>query len=104
MTETDKKENSSGQRCPYFKTCEFIQSQEDKLPRLTNQFKENYCLKNYYACSRRWIQDFLGAEKVPELMMPQQHDWAEQLLFESGVRYTAFQQKYRSSRPDTDSK
>jgi hypothetical protein len=71
-----------------------IQAFQDKLPGLIHRFRDNYCLKNHRACSRRWVQDFLGPDKVPELMMPQQHDWAEQLLFESGVRYAAFQAKY----------
>lgn len=94
MTEWDKG-NSEADRCPYYEVCGIIQNHQDKLPGLINRFKQSYCFKNHHLCSRRWIKDFLGIEKVPELMMPQQHGWAEQLLFESGVRYADFQAKYR---------
>ena len=94
MTEIDKKEIASEQCCPYLEVCGLIQTHQDNLPGLVDRFKQDYCFHNHLACSRRWIQDFLGAEKVPELMMPQQHEWAEQLLFEANVSYTAFEQKY----------
>lgn len=89
------KEIITGQRCPYMETCRIIQDQQDSLPSLVKRFKNRYCFKNHHVCARRWIQDFLGVEKVPDLMMPQQYDWAEQLLFEAGVPYTTFEEKYR---------
>ena len=95
MAYGDKNESLSGQGCPYTETCRMIQGQQESLPSLIDRFKKNYCFKNHHACARRWIQDFLGAEEIPDLMMPQQHDWAEQLLFESGVSYTAFEERYR---------
>ena len=105
MTEMDNNQSSlSGQSCPHFKTCGMIYALQDKLPELIQRFKQNYCHKNHKACSRRWVQDFLGAEKVPELMMPQQYDWAEQLLFESGIRYAAFEKMYQKPRCTPDGK
>ena len=74
-----------------------LKNHQANLPGLVNRFKEHYCGKDHYLCARRWIRDFLGAEKVPELLMPQQHDWAEQLLIEAGVKYSEFQEKYHTS-------
>lgn len=90
----DENEITHGQDCPHLNQCP-LASQLGSLRTLIDRFKTNYCFKNHHVCARRWIHDFLGVEKVPELMMPQQHDWAEQLLFEAGVSYKAFEQTYR---------
>ncbi len=89
-------QHQQGQPCPYLETCSLICNHRDKLPGLIDRFMARYCYKNHQACSRRWIREFLGAEKVPDLMMPQQRDWAEQLLFEAGIRYRSFQEKFGS--------
>lgn len=104
MIENEIKNDLEGALCPYLTTCRIIQPQRDKLVKLADRFKEDYCFKNHKGCARRWIKDFLGAEKVPELMMPQQHEWAEQLLFDAGVGYTAFQKKYGASLHNEDDK
>ena len=88
------KQDAAEKHCPYLDRCDLIQNHVEHLPGLIDRFKARYCLKRPFACSRRWIWDFLGAEKVPELMMPQQRDWAEQLLFEAGIRYSTFREKY----------
>lgn len=95
MIHSNENEISSGQSCPYMEGCDILKTHQDNLPGLVNRFKEHYCLKNHHVCARRWIRDFLGVESVPELMMPQQHDWAEQLLIEAGVKYSDFQERYR---------
>ena len=97
MTQSNEKETSSGRYCPYMEVCNILKTHQENLPGLVNRFREHYCLKNHHVCARRWIWDFLGPENVPELMMPQQHDWAEQLLIEAGVKYSDFQEKYRVS-------
>jgi hypothetical protein len=99
MDYTDDNKIEPEQTCPYLNRCPLLASQLDTLPTLVDRFKTNYCFKNHHVCARRWIHDFLGFEKVPDLMMPQQHDWAEQLLFEAGVSYKAFEQKYRVPLP-----
>ena len=91
----DNQETVLVSRCPYWDTCDIIQGQHHKLPTLADRFEQTYCLGNYNGCSRRWIRDFLGAEKVPELMLPHQYEWAQQILTESGIGYTAFRQKFR---------
>ena len=97
MAQGNENETLSEQCCPYMQECMILTTHQENLPGLVNRFKNHYCLKNHHVCARRWIQDFLGIESVPELMMPQQHDWAEQLLMEAGVKYTEFQEKYRMS-------
>ena len=88
------KENSPAEPCPYLETCDIIQDGREQFPELVNQFKQKYCSGNHTACCRWWIWDFLGAEKVPELMMPHQHDWAQQVLTDSGIGYSAFREKF----------
>lgn len=80
--------------CPCGDTCTIVQDQSHKLPELAERFKHTYCEGNYNRCSRRWVQEFLGVEKVPELMLPHQHDWAQQILTDSGIGRTEFRQKF----------
>lgn len=97
MEDTEKNEIAWEQCCPHMTICRMIQAHEGTLLTLIDRFKTHYCFNNHHACARRWVHDFLGAEAVPDLLMPQQHDWAEQLLFEADVSYTAFEKAYRLS-------
>ena len=90
----EEKEKLLTELCPYFETCDMIQGGHERFPELVGRFKQKYCSGNHTACSRRWVWDFLGVEKVPELMMPQQHDWAQQILTDSGVAYNTFREKF----------
>ncbi len=95
MKDPETNDTAREQCCPHMNICRMIQVQEGTLPTLIDRFKANYCFNNHHVCARRWVYDFLGAKAVPELMMPQQRDWAEQLLFEADVSYTAFEKAYR---------
>lgn len=53
---------------------------------------------SHASCCRRWIWEFLGAEKVPELMLPHQRDWAQQILMDAGIGYAVLRQRF--SNPD----
>lgn len=90
----EEKENLPRDLCPHLEMCDIIQGQQERFPGLVERFQQNYCLKNHNYCSRHWIWDFLGAEKVPALMMPHQHDWAQQVLTDSGIGYKVFRQKF----------
>ena len=89
-----EKVDSQTELCPHLKSCNMIQHDHEKFPELIERFKQNYCLQKHHRCSRRWIWDFLGFEKVPELMMPHQHDWAQQVLIDTGIGYNTFREKF----------
>ena len=90
----EEKENSSAELCPHLESCDMIRGGHESFPELVDRFKQKYCSANHNACSRRWVWDLLGAEKVPELMMPHQHDWAQQVLTDSGIGYSVFREKF----------
>ena len=90
----EERKNTSTDLCPHIETCNMIQGGQERFPELVDRFKRKYCSGNHSACSRRWIWDFLGPEKVPELMMPHQHDWAQQVLTDACVGHSTFREKF----------
>jgi len=84
-------------QCPHLEECRLLRDHRENLPGLVTRFKEHYCISHHHLCARRWIRDFLGVDQIPELMMPQQHYWAEQLLMEAGINYSEFLSKYSVS-------
>ena len=89
--------------CPHLGACGIVQGDLEKMPGLVERFKQNYCLGNHAACCRRWVWDFLGVEKVPELMLPHQRDWAQQLLSDSGIGPLAFRRTFLTPHRDKSS-
>jgi capsular polysaccharide biosynthesis protein len=70
--------------CRFLEKCPFFNAPEvaDRL-HLINHLKTTYCHNDFENCCRYWIATTLGREHVPALMMPDQMDWARQILQES---------------------
>ena len=97
MQDIDKMANADRQPCPYVDSCGLFMELGPNMPGLIERLKGHYCFRNHGVCSRRWVREFLGTERVPKLMMPQQRDWAQRLLLEAGVPYTEFERRCQTS-------
>lgn len=81
--ETQKKMMLKGEEgkyiCPYVEQCHFLNNSET-MPELIERTIERYCTNIDGKCSRMWIFETLGASAVPDLMLPNQYDWARQIV------------------------
>ena len=74
------KNNDSDYKCQFITNCPFMKHNEKEMPGLVSRLKEEYCLRDNTHCARKLVRDILGPESVPPLMMPNQNEWARQLL------------------------
>lgn len=81
-------EMSQQWQCPLLDQCELISENLDKMPELILRTKDRFCSNPELECARRRIKQTLGDKMVPPLMLPEQMDWAEQIIDEnnSGAR------------------
>lgn len=66
------------ENCPFFSTPEMVDR-----PHLIDYLKTVYCRSDFQNCCRYRIAAALGCEHIPSLMMPDQMEWARQILKES---------------------
>jgi hypothetical protein len=66
------------QACPFFDD-----STIRDMPELVKQIKTVYCLGDNTMCARHNIFRVLGGEAIPKSLMPNQHDWAKQILLDA---------------------
>jgi hypothetical protein len=66
------------QTCPFFNDAIVCD-----LPELIKQLKHTYCLGNNTQCARYSIFRVLGRNAVPKSLMPNQHEWAKQILLDA---------------------
>jgi len=72
--------------CPFLDECAFIHNNRAKMPELVNRIYERYCTKTAsHECARYRVYQTLGAKDVPPLMLPDQIDWARQIIEEDGM-------------------
>jgi hypothetical protein len=85
--------------CPYHEKCPMFGNQIcTEFPPLSEKLKDQYCRGNFESCARKCIRDTVDKESVPKLMLPQQHDWARQILSEKGVSITQITQLLGTSK------
>jgi hypothetical protein len=83
MNETDNKIEDS--QCPYVDSCVFLRENRTKMPELIARIQADYCTNPACCrCARFRISQSLGLDKVPALMLPDQIDWARQIVQEFG--------------------
>jgi hypothetical protein len=71
------------QQCPFLDQCDFIHENATKTPELIRRIQSHYCTKtDYCRCARFQLCKLLGADAVPPLMLPEQIDWARQIIEE----------------------
>jgi hypothetical protein len=70
--------------CELNQTCPFLNDPTIcDMPELIKQFKTTYCLEDNTNCARHTIFRVLGRNAVPKLMMPNQLEWAKQILLDA---------------------
>lgn len=72
-------------QCPFLSLCNFVRDNKTKFPDLVARIQNNYCSKPACCrCARFRIYQILGADGVPLLMLPDQTEWARQIVEECG--------------------
>ena len=67
--------------CELIQECSFFNSPKtDNMPRLFERLKSIYCQGDCSKCARYDLFQALGGEVIPTEMLPNQHDWARQIL------------------------
>jgi len=69
-----------GYVCPFMEQCHFLLSNYETMPELVERTVEHYCTNSQARCARLELYESLGAAAVPELMLPNQYDWARQIV------------------------
>ena len=67
--------------CQLLETCVFFNDKHiQNLGDLTRRLKIQYCKGQFAQCARYKVARALGRECVPPLMIPNQMDWANEIL------------------------
>jgi hypothetical protein len=66
--------------CPLLDGCKLVYENKDRMPELVFRIKQAHCQDDNSKCARKWLADMLGAAQVPALMMPNQWEWARQIV------------------------
>ena len=75
-------------QCPFMDQCRFLRENRTKMPELIARIMDTYCTKSACCrCARFRIAQSLGLHAVPPLMLPDQIDWARQIVQECGVNF-----------------
>lgn len=81
MSETNDK--TEDLQCPLMDTCVFLRENRTTMPELVERIQDTYCTKPARSeCARFKIAQSVGTEKVPPLMLPEQVEWAQQIIEE----------------------
>ena len=78
----ESKSDSQAYQCSFWADCDFIQNNLKKMPELINKTNKLYCSNPDAECARRWLREALGPTFVPPLMLPEQREWARQIIDE----------------------
>ena len=69
--------------CPCLNECTFVCSNQANMPELVQRIKDRYCTNSAWGeCARYRVYQSLGAREVPPLMLPDQVNWARQVIEE----------------------
>lgn len=75
--------NQQTTTCPFENKCAFILNNQEKMPELIEKTRKQYCVNSFSACARVKVYEALGPSCVPSLLLPSQHEWAKQILFDA---------------------
>lgn len=79
---TTQQQDLMGPQCLYLEQCDLIQKNKTSMPNLVERIQKYYCSKLTFQCARRLIYDILGVSFVPPLLLPNQWEWAKQIICE----------------------
>ena len=72
------------EQCPNVGCCKLIVEQGLTTPALIGRIKSQYCLNSdHLHCDRFHVYQALSLEEVPLLMLPNQTEWAQQVIQEA---------------------
>jgi len=78
----EKNEVTEDYECPFLAQCRFIQNNTQNMPELIQRTQDHFCTVSDAACARRHLYEAVGPHGVPDLMLPKQADWAQQIIEE----------------------
>ncbi len=85
--------------CVYHEKCPMFTNQiYTDYPTLSEKLKVQYCRGDFELCARKCLRDTLGKEAVPRLMLPQQYEWAQQILTDHGISSVKIKELFPSRR------
>jgi hypothetical protein len=68
-------------QCEHIHKCSFFSNSTVlKMTNLVQDLQKSYCCGDFTRCARYSVAHAVGKNAVPELMMPNQHDWARQII------------------------
>lgn len=71
------------EKCKYLDICKLFEDKNiSRMPKLIRTFQEQYCCANHEDCARFTLYSHLDPKHIPALMIPNQNDWAQQILSE----------------------
>ena len=75
---------SAEEQCPNIGCCKLIGEKGLTTPGLINRIKSQYCtILDHQHCARFHVCQALDSDKVPTLMLPNQTEWAQQIIQET---------------------
>jgi hypothetical protein len=80
---TVEKQGGDNCKCPHIGSCSLIQQNQARMPNLVQRIQDYYCAWESLRCARRWLYDTLGRSFVPSLLLPNQWEWARQIVTET---------------------
>jgi len=80
---TVEKQDGDNSKCPHIGSCSLIQQNTARMPNLVQRIRDYYCAWESLRCARRWLYDTLGHSFVPPLLLPNQWEWARQIVTET---------------------
>lgn len=79
---TTESQNIPDKICPYIEQCDLVTKNMSRMPKLIKRIQSYYCNKLTSQCARRWIFDTLGKRYLPPLLLPNQWEWAREIICE----------------------
>lgn len=80
---TVEKQGGDNCKCPHIGSCGLIQQNKARMPNLVQRIQDYYCAWESLRCARRWLYEILGPSFVPPLLLPNQWEWARQIVTET---------------------
>jgi len=68
--------------CKNLEKCPFFNDKMAKMPATSKLFKRQYCNSGFNECARYIIADMVGSSEVPKDLFPNQHERANNIIFE----------------------
>ena len=68
--------------CVLHGKCKVISDNRVDMPDFTRHLEDYFCKQTCHQCARFQVYEALGLDAIPALMLPDQYDWARQIIEE----------------------